>query len=113
MRFEYDAGQVAYDGFDVGDVLPSAQALPEQGTGFVEIGMASLGGQATANSGLAGTIRFRTTAGFSGTEIRLVRAELGRGGRFETITPNITHCVTGRTPTSQLFSVTGCGWQCR
>ena len=91
IRFEYDASQVAYEGFDTGDVLPSAQALPSQGTNptYVEIGIASLGGQATANSGLIGTIRFRTTAGFSGTEIRLVRAELGRGGRFETITIDV------------------------
>ena len=98
VRFEYDASQVVYEGFDVGDVLPNAQALPEQGTGYVEIGMASLGGQATANSGLAGTIRFRTTAGFSGTEIRLVRAELSRGGRFETITPNIRIALQGTPP---------------
>ena len=83
------ASQVAYEGFDTGDVLPSAQALPEQGTGYVEIGIVSFGGQATANSGLVGTVRFRTTAGFSGTEIRLVRAELGRGGRFETITLDV------------------------
>ena len=91
VRFEYDATQVTYDGFDVGSVLPSAQALPEHGTNptFVEIGIASLGGQATINSGLMGTIRFRTTAAFSGTSIRLLRAELSRGGRFETITPNI------------------------
>ncbi|MDE0555819.1 MAG: leucine-rich repeat domain-containing protein, partial [Candidatus Poribacteria bacterium] len=89
-RFEYDANQVTYDGFDVGNVLPNAQALPEQGTNptFVEIGIASLGGQATVNSGLVGTIRFRTTAAFSGTAIRLVRAELSRGGQFETITLN-------------------------
>ena len=49
----------------------------------------SLGSQATNNSGLVGTIRFRTTAAFSGTELRLVRAELGRGGRFEIVTLNI------------------------
>ena len=89
VRFEYDTSQVTYDGFDVGSVLPSAQALPEHGTTFVEIGIVSLGGQATVNNGLMGTIRFRTTAAFSGTSIRLVRAELSRGGRFETITPNI------------------------
>ena len=90
VRFEYDASQVVYEGFNVGDVLPNAQALPEQGTNptFVEIGMASLGGQATANSGLMGTVRFRTTGAFSGTAIRLVRAELSRGGRFETVTLN-------------------------
>ena len=91
VRFEYDTAQVTYDGFDVGSVLPSAQALPEHGTNptFVQIGIVSFGGQATANNGLIGTIRFRTTAAFSGTAIRLARAELGRGGRFETITPNI------------------------
>ena len=98
VRFEYDAGQVTYVGFDVGDVLPNAQALPEQGTGYVEIGMASLGGQATANSGLVGTIRFRTTTAFSGTAIRLVRAELSRGGRFETIMPNISIALQGAPP---------------
>ena len=106
VRFEYDAGQVVYEGFDAGDVLPNAQALPEQGTNptFVEIGIASLGGQATANSGLVGTVRFRATAAFSGTEIRLVRAELSRGGRFETIMPNIRIALQG-APTPANFSL--------
>ena len=89
VRFEYDAAQVVYDGFDVGDVLPNAQALPEHGTGFVEIGIASLGDQATANSGLVGTVRFRTMAGFSGTTIRLVRADLSRSGQFESATMDV------------------------
>ena len=104
VRFEYDASQMTYDGFDIGDVLPNAQALPEQGTGFVEIGIASLGNQATANSGLIGTVRFRATAAFSGTTIRLVRAELSRGGRFETIMPNISIALQG-TPTPASFSL--------
>ena len=89
IRFEYDASQVTYDGFDPGDVLPNAQALPEQGTGYVEIGIVSFGGQATVNSGLIGTVRFRTTAAFSGTVIRLVRAELGRGGQIESVTIDV------------------------
>ena len=106
VRFEYDASQVTYDGFDAGDVLPNAQALPEQGTNptFVEIGIASLGGQATANSGLVGTVRFRATAAFSGAAIRLVRAELSRGGRFETIMPNISIALQG-APTPTNFSL--------
>ena len=104
VRFEYDASQVNYEGFDVGDVLPNAQALPEQGTGFVEIGIAALGGQATANSGLVGTVRFRATASFSGTTIQLVRAELSRGGRFETIMPNIRIALQG-APTPANFSL--------
>ena len=87
-RFEYDASQIVYEDFDVGDVLPNAQALPERGTGFVEIGIASLGGRATADGGLVGTVRFRATAAFSGTAIRLVRAELSRGGQFEIVTLN-------------------------
>ena len=89
VRFEYDANQMTYEGFDVGAVLPNAQALPEHGSTFVEIGIASLGGQATANSGLVGTVRFRTTTAFSSTAIRLVRAELSRGGRFETVILNM------------------------
>ena len=106
VRFEYDAGQVVYEGFDAGDVLPNAQALPEQGTNptFVEIGIAALGGQATANSGLVGTVRFRATASFSGTSIQLVRAELSRGGRFETIMPNIRIALQG-APTPVNFSL--------
>ena len=106
VRFEYDSSQVAYEGFDAGDVLPNAQALPEQGTNptYVEIGIASLGGQATVNSGLVGTVRFRATAAFSGTTIRLVRAELGRGGRFETIMPNIRIALQG-APTPANFSL--------
>ena len=90
-RFEYDASQVAYEGFDAGIVLPGAQVLSEQGTNptFVGIGIASLGSQATVNSGLVGTIRFRTTAAFSGAEIRLVRGDLVRGGQIETVALNI------------------------
>ena len=79
-----------YEGFDAGNVLSSPQILPEQGTKptYVEIGMGALGGQATVNSGWVGTIRFRTTATFSGTEIRLVRGVIGRGGQLETVTLN-------------------------
>ena len=87
-RFEYDESQVVYEGFDAGNVLSSPQIFPEQGTNptYVEIGMGALGGQATVNSGLVGTIRFRTTAAFSGTAIRLVRGVIGRSGQLETVT---------------------------
>ena len=47
----------------------------------------SFGGQATADSGLVGSVRFRTTDAFSGTTLRLVRAEIGRGDKRESITP--------------------------
>ena len=67
---------------------PMLRRCQKQGTNptYVEIGIASLGGQATANSGLVGTVRFRTIAAFSGTEIRLVRAELSRRGQLESVT---------------------------
>ena len=91
-RFEYDASQVVYEGFDAGDVLPNALVLTRQGTNptFVTISLVSSGGgRATVNTGLVGTIRFRASATFSGTTIRLVSAELGRGGRVESVTLNV------------------------
>ena len=91
IRFEYDGGQVVHEGFDAGSVLPNVQVLTEQGTSptFVEIGLVSLGGQATVNSGLVGTIRFRTLAAFSGSAIRLVRGELARGGQIQSVPLNL------------------------
>ena len=84
-RFEYGATQVVYKGFDVGDVLPYAQALFEQDATSVQVNIASLGGSATVNTGLIGTLRFRTTDAFSGTEIWLVGAELGGAEQSETV----------------------------
>ena len=89
-RFEYDANQVTYNKFDRGSVFPNARALadlddPTNPT-YVEVVIGSFGGRATVNSGLVGTIRFRTTTSFTGTSIRLVRSEMNRGGQLETIT---------------------------
>ena len=88
IRFEYDATQVLYEGFDSGGVLPNAQVVSVPGTNptAIEIWIASFGGKATADSGLLGRIRFRTTSAFSGTTLRLMRAELGRGEERERIT---------------------------
>ena len=91
-RFEYDASQVTYDKFDEGTVFPKSGAFddlddPTNPT-YVEVVIASLGGQATVNSGLVGTIYFRTSASFTGTSIRLVRSEINRGGQLETVTLN-------------------------
>ena len=88
-RFEYNATHVVYTGFDVGGVLPDPFVNPEESTNptFVEINIASLdGGSAMVNSGLIGTLRFRTTDAFWGTTIRLVRAALSRGEKFESMT---------------------------
>ena len=91
-RFEYNARQITYQGFFSGNVLPNAQVLAEHGTNptFVQVSMVSFGGSATVNSGLMGTIHFRTTRTFSNTTIRLTRAILSRDGQFETISLNIS-----------------------
>ncbi len=88
VRFEYDATQVLYEGFDPGSVLPNAQvlALPSTNPTAIEVSLVSFGGKAPVDSGLVGSIRFRTTSTFSGTTLRLVRAELGRGGQREEVT---------------------------
>ena len=92
-RFEYDSAQVAYEGFDAGGLLPNAQVLVVSSTNptAVEIDLVSFGGQATADRGLVGTIRFRRMSAFSGTTLRLVRAELGRGTQRERVTFANTH----------------------
>lgn len=89
-RFEYDAAQVGYDGFDPGRLLSNAQvlAVPSTNPTAIDISVVSFGGQATADSGLVGSVRFRTTDAFSGTKLRLVRAEVGRGEQRESITPS-------------------------
>ena len=84
-RFEFDVAQVGYDGFDPGNLLPNAQllAVPSANPTAIDISVVSFGGQATVESGLLGSVRFRTTDTFSGTTLRLVSAELGRGDQRE------------------------------
>ena len=88
VRFEYDVEQVIYEGFDSGGVLPNAQvlALPSTNPTAIEVSLVSFGGKAAVDSGLVGSIRFRTTSAFSGTTLRLVHAELGRGEQREEVT---------------------------
>ena len=88
-RFEYDAAQVGYEEFDRGGILPNAQVLEVADTNptAIDISVVSFGGQAAVDSGLVGSVRFRTTDAFSGTALQLVSAELGRGDRRESITP--------------------------
>lgn len=89
-RFEYDAAQIGYEGFDPGSLLPNAQvlAVPAENPTAIDISIVSFGGQATADSGMVGSVRFQTTNDFSGTTLRLVRAEIGRGEQRESITPD-------------------------
>ena len=87
-RFEYDATQVGYDGFDPGSLLPNAQvlAVPATNPTAIDISVVSFGGQVAVDSGMVGSVRFRTTDAFSGTALRLVSAELGRGDQREKLT---------------------------
>ena len=87
VRFRYDGTQVAYEGFNPGEALPNAHALVRQDTTSVRIGVSSLSGSATVNEGWIGTVRFRTSAAFSDTEVWLVHAELARDGETEAISP--------------------------
>ena len=91
LRLVYDRGRVAYEGVDAGDVFPSAQVLTETGTDppTVSLGIASMGGNASAASGLVATVRFRTRTTFTGTTIRIVEARLGRDGQQDTLKLNL------------------------
>ena len=106
-RFGYDTTQVVYEGFDAGDVLPDAQALAEQDSTSVRIDVASPGGPASVNAGLVGTARFRATDAFSETEIRLVRAELARGGQSEVASPALGVALQLAAPPSPDFDGNG------
>ena len=88
-KFVYDADQVGYEGFRPGGVLPNAKvlAVPSTNPTAIDINVVSFGGQATTDSGMVGSVRFRTTVDFSGTTLRLVRAQIGRGDQHESITP--------------------------
>lgn len=86
---KYDRTQVVYAGFEAGELLPSVHTAVDHDSVAVRIRIASLGGFATANSGLLFTVRFRAADSFTDTEIWLSRAELSRRGESETITPAI------------------------
>ena len=105
-RIEYDSTQVVYEGFDAGDVLPDAQALVEQDSISVWIGIASLSGS-TVNTGLIGTVRFRTTDVFLETEIRLMGAELGRGEQTGAVALSLSVALQVAAPPSPDFDGSG------
>ena len=97
-RFEYDSAQVAYEGFYAGGVWPNplvqVRSLPSGNPSnptAVEINLESFSERATADSGLVGSVQFRTTSAFSGTTLRLVHAELRRGTQRERVVFDDTH----------------------
>ena len=107
MCFGYDAAQIIYVGFDPGNALPNAHAVAQQDSTSIRIGVSSLSGSATVNTGLVGTVHFRTTAVFSDTEIWLVDAELARGEQSETISPALSVALQVAAPSSPDFDGNG------
>ena len=114
-RFEYNVTDVVFAGFDAGDVMPNAQVVVERdsttilqhdSTSSVQINTAS-DEAATINSGLIGTIHFRTTDAFSGTEILLVRAELSRSGQVESAVLDVRVALQVAAPPSPDFDGSG------
>ena len=87
FRLVYDSGQVLYDGAEPGDLFPDARLSEQAGTNptSVTLDVASPGGRASAAAGLVGTARFRTSAAFTGTTIRIVEAVPGGDGQQDTL----------------------------
>ncbi len=96
VRFEYDATQVAYEGFKRGPVLSGTSAL--SGKDFVNIGMTLSDSETRVDSGLMGTLRFRAMDEISETEIRLVRVKLLGGGQSDTIPMFLGVALQGSSP---------------
>ena len=107
LRVGYDTTQVVFEGFDAGDALPGVTALVTKDSTFVEIGLSSLGGAASVDSGLVGTLRFTTTDGFTETEIRLAGADLVRGEYPETMTRTVSVLLHAPAPPSPDFDGSG------
>ena len=103
LRFEFDPAQVAYEGFKRSNIVSGSFALT--GKDFASIGITLSDGQ--SGSGLIGTIRFRTTEAFSGTDIRLVRARLMQGGQTETVSLALRATLWVAKPPSPDFDRSG------
>ena len=107
VRFGYDAKQLIHEGFDPGEALPNVHAIVQQDSTSFSIGVSSLSGSATVNAGWIGTVRFRTSADFSDTEVWLVGAELTRGGASESISPAVSVALQVAAPPSPDFDGNG------
>ena len=85
VYLEYDAFDVTYERFDAGRLFPNQQVFEETGTNptYVGIAIGALGGQTTVDSGLLGTVHFRTAASFTGGlhSPRAQRPQPQRGNR--------------------------------
>ena len=103
LRFEFDSTQVAYESLKLSNIVSGTSALT--GKDFANIGITLSDGQ--ASSGLIGTIHFRTMEAFSGTDIRMVRARLVRGGQTETVSLDLSVTLRVAKPPSPDFDRSG------
>ena len=104
LRFEYDAAQVVYEGLSRGSVSGTS-ALP--GKDFVSIGMTLSKENPVVDGSLMGTIRFRTTEAFSGTDIRLMRVSVV-GEEYAEVLPVDLNIALGKAiPLSSDFDGNG------
>ncbi len=95
FRFEYDTTQVAYDGFEAGNIPLNAGSLAvDVGRGYVEVGFATAANTVTFFRALLGTVRFRADVLFSSTTIRMVNAKIRQPGRIETLDTRIAVDLT-------------------
>ena len=103
LRFEFDPTQVAYEGFKRSNIVSGTSALTSKD--FANIGITLSSNSPT--TGLIGTIHFRTIETFSGTDIRLVRARLVRGGQTETVLMDLSVTLLLAKPPSPDFDRSG------
>ena len=86
LRFEFDPTQIVYEAFKLSNIVSGTSALTSKD--FANIGITLSAN--SPSSGLIGTIHFRTTETFSGTDIRLIRARLVRDGQTETVSLDLS-----------------------
>ncbi len=106
-RLRFDASQVVYEELDPGDALPNVQAVARQDSTSLRVSVSSLGGSATVSEGWVATLRFRTTAAFTDTEVWLVDAERTRGGQTETVSLAVGVALQVVAPPSPDFDGNG------
>ena len=107
VRVGYDSTQVAYEGFDAGDLLRNVRAVVKRDSTAVRIYAVSLSGSARVDNGLMGTLRFRATDALSETEIRLADVGLIRGGQLEAMTRSVSVALQVAAPPSPDFNGDG------
>lgn len=108
IHIGFDDSQAVYEKFDESQaLLPGARVTSVPDSASVRIDVAALNGSTTMNAGLVGTARFRTTDGFSETEVRLLRGELSRDGRTQVLTMAQSVALQAPAPPSADFDGNG------